>query len=181
MSFTKEQLHQIYIEAKNLYEETVKFNEDKTGLKYEDIPESEIFGGTNGSPYLCDNVHKAARRLLFAAPPFNNNSKLFPELLSFKPADDTSGCAWWPLNARTKRFEVLDKCIEMTKPEEESMPITIPSVIVDLDNPFKIIVKCGDEIAGSFTMQFQSMSYSRRGGQELRIKVSGFDKITLVQ
>jgi len=39
---------------------------------------------------------------------------LFPEFLSFKPADKLNGEPWFDVNDKTSRELLLSKCIEMT-------------------------------------------------------------------
>ena len=93
MELTKEQRHECY----------------KYGLKR---------FNQGGAFAICLELDESLISIFDIELNFSTLPESFPELLAHKPSNKDMGELWWQLDktGREKRIEVLESCIEQTKP-----------------------------------------------------------------
>lgn len=74
-----------------------------------------------GIACLCGIIAKEYELYLTISVDEEFIPRLFPEFKSFKPKNLKNGDLWWGLYEYDTRIEVLNRCIEMTKPQEDEL------------------------------------------------------------
>lgn len=107
LNLTREQRHECYKMALDYFINIKVANNDRYSL--------------NKFGFICPELEKYAKELYNIIIPLEIEvALLFPELLRFKPEQERVDNIWWELHDVQSRIDTLEKCINLTKDENET-------------------------------------------------------------